>query len=295
MDKPGNLESALAKYAPDDSFGALTIDEIVAEKQKSDVVFQKIGKEGKYKFNIDPVEAYLSDPEKYNQQLRSGLSGYGGNYGDYEAKEMRNHWERFEGPGRFEGPDEATRNAIVKEWDDYYRLSDAMKGIYNTPEKLEARIKERTSSELMDLYTTNTDSQFEAQRLKFINDPENEYLGDSKEDLAIAVSHAMTDPTYDAYAIEADSKRDRPYLNTVEERMARMIAEGLNPEGKIYSWNDGKPSYDFGVKEGVNEALKTGLGTYLNQLEDIHPGDKKLDLPSAPDEKKNWWQNIWGR
>ena len=151
------------------------------------------------------IEKAGANPEQYAYDLSTSLTGYGGPSGEYELKEMLNHWERFGG----------------QQWTFDPTLAD-----------------ERGRGD-PSAYVKNSD-QRDALKSAFMNNPVNDRLGEAKEGMANVVSQALSDGKYQSELIgksltlaerrELEAEGKDPYeafnyWNLGEERFARLAAQ----------------------------------------------------------------------
>ena len=145
------------------------------------------------------IEKAGANPEQYAYDLSTSLTGYGGPSGEYELKEMLNHWERFGG----------------QQWSFDPNLADE-RG-YGDP----------------NAYVKNSDQE-DALRAAFMNNPNNDRLGDAKGPMANVVAQALSDGKYQSELIGKS-------LTLAERR--ELEAEGKDPYEAFNYWNLGEERF----------------------------------------------------
>ena len=216
----------------------------------------------------DPIknarEAYLENPELYNSELASHITGYGGPFGDYERQMMQDSWEK-------RGP--------LNQWS-----IDQRPVYYKERKPLERKNKFDGYFMNKKFYRQN-DAQQNALENVFNNNPNNNRLGIAKEYLAPMVAQVLSDdqyllnskyrslnkPTQKTFIDSKKKKRNinegygtfsehgyggstgPKYLDSIEERFARLGAQYMKETNTDTFRHNAMNQTDFRL--GMNNLL----------------------------------------
>jgi len=204
---------------------------------------------------MDPVEAYLEDPELYNDNLARDLSGYGGPFGNYELQMMKQSWDQ-RGPRNQLYVDPVLKAKMdAKEaetgkrpyWSDW--TNRALLPMSSTYPEDNSKWWEHEGGYQGPYYKRNS-AMHDALVDAFMKNPDRANLGEAQAPLANVVAHALSDFNYDLNATTGElverealdqTRRTEnphpkmieymdynPYLGSSSERMGRLAGDILS-------------------------------------------------------------------
>ena len=235
---------------------------------------------GHYPDEHTPTDRWLADPELYESELASHITGYGGQSGDYERQMMQDSWEK-------RGPRNQWSMDDSKRFDPIRQAGDPVDDFALYMNK--------------DAYVKNN-AQENALINAFNNNPLNDRLGKAKELIAPMIAQALTDTEYqfsntladdsvptteygpawinpfepphpsnnfgrpydEPYYIGYNSGADYPgsYKESIEERFARLGAQYMKREEYDEFLYNSQIETDF--REGMNFLLDRENNTTSN-------------------------------
>ena len=202
---------------------------------------------------MSPVEAYLADPELYEANLASDVSGYGGPYGDYELQMMKQSWDQ-RGPKNqlyadpvlkakmdakeaemnemfpYEGEGYAWENRPY--WSDW--SNEALLPMNPTYPQDSSKWFEGDGG-YQGPYYKRTSAMHDALVDAFMKNPDRANLGEAQAPLANVVAHALSDYEYDRNAVGG-------YRDYLDEREALDQTRRIkNPHPKMIEYMNYDP------------------------------------------------------
>ena len=224
---------------------------------------------------LSPVEAYLADPELYEANLTSDVSGYAGPHGDYELQMMKDSWDK-RGPMNqlyadpvlkakmdakeaemnemfpYEGEGYTWQNRPY--WSDW--KNEVLLPMNPTYPQDSSKWFESDSGYQGPYYKRNS-AMHDALVDAFMKNPDRANLGEAQAPLANVVAHALSDFNYDLNATEG---------GLVEQKALDQTRRIKNPHPKMIEYIDYDP-YLAGSSERMGRLAGDIVPTAAPQLD----------------------------